>query len=486
MNNPVPTLVALTGNIFTGGKLHPPLSRRSTPVFDPATGKQVCCVGWAGAADVRSAIESSEQAFEKWRRVAPVERSRVLHGIASLMRTYVDNLANLMTTEQGKPLREAKAEVLYGADYFDWFSGEARRCYGDTIPADAPDKRILVIREPLGVAAAITPWNFPIAMIARKAGAALAAGCTFIVKPAPETPLSALALASLCAFAGLPSDVFNVLPGDAEEVAGCFFESPIVRKISFTGSTEVGKLLIRNSAATVKRLTLELGGNAPFIVLKDADIERTIEAALFAKYRNGGQACSAANRFLVHSKNVLKFSEAFSTASSKLKVGSGLDPQSDLGPLISDEAVAKVRRIVTEAISEGAVRLLGPDPSSLTSRFVPPIILTGVTPKMSIWREEVFGPVTAITEFEDVNEVPALANDTKHGLIAYLFGRDVSQLLRLGESLNFGMIGINDSKIMSVQAPFGGTKESGYGREGSKYGMDEYVNVKYVCLNVGG
>lgn len=481
----LPSLSDLSGSIFFNGALARSANGRTHEVTNPADGTVLCACGWGDAADAIGAILNSHHAFADWRNMLPAKRSRLLSTIGNNLRNRADEFARILTLEQGKPLREAKAEVHYAAEYFDWFAGECRRAYGDIVQSDSPDRRILVCREPIGVTAAITPWNFPVAMLARKAAAALAAGCTMVSKPAPETPLSAILLAWICCESGLPAGVLNVIPGDAEEISGAFFDSDFVRKVTFTGSTAVGKLLIGQSANKVKRLTLELGGNAPFILLKDANLALATEHAVFAKYRNCGQACVAANRFLVHSNLIGNFSEAFVEASKMLRVGSGLNAETDLGPLITDAAVLKVREIVADAISQGAKQILGPDPGEINARFVPPIILTGITPAMRLWKEEVFGPVAGISEFDDSSDIIGLANDTPHGLAAYVFGDNSNELLRISEALHFGMVGLNDAKIMGVQAPFGGIKESGYGREGSKYGLDDYTNLKYLSVHSG-
>jgi len=391
--------------------------------------------------------------------------------------------ARLITEEQGKPLREARSEVTYAADYFYWFAEEARRVHGEIVAADNPNKRIVIMKQPLGVVAAITPWNFPIAMLARKMAAALAAGCTFVAKPAPETPFSALFLANLAAEAHLPKGVVNVVTGDAAMIGDIIMQSSLVKKVSFTGSTEVGKLLIEKSAATVKKLTLELGGNAPFLIFEDAELTQAIDGAMFGKYRNAGQTCICVNRFLAHESVAKRFTSLLVERSKSLVVGDGANEKTDIGPLISPDAVAKVERLVADAIQKGARVELG-DPSNLASGlFVSPIVLSDVTPQMDLWREEIFGPVSAICSFSNEHEAIALANDSRHGLAAYVYSRDQRRACRVAESLEYGMVGVNDTAISNVQAPFGGVKESGFGREGGSQGVEEYLYTQYLLVN---
>jgi succinate-semialdehyde dehydrogenase/glutarate-semialdehyde dehydrogenase len=394
----------------------------------------------------------------------------------------VDELAALITAEQGKPLAESRGEVLYSANYLRWFSEEAVRINGDIIPADTANKRIFVLKQPVGVVAAITPWNFPIAMLARKLGAALAAGCTCITKPAPETPLSAFAFAELCSLAGVPAGVFNVISGDAEMIGSLLMRSPLVRKVTFTGSTEVGKILVRQSADTVKKLTLELGGNAPFVLFDDANIEQAVEGAIYGKYRNAGQTCICVNRFLVHEKVAGLFTERLIARSKELVVGDGAAPTTQVGPLITDEAAAKVTRLIDSARREGASIPLAPVDNARGKRFISPTVITGVTPSMSIWKEEIFGPVSTITTFTSDDEAISMANSTPYGLAAYVYSTNLSRAMKVSERLEYGMVGINDTAISSVQAPFGGIKESGFGREGSKYGVEDYLVQKYLSV----
>lgn len=454
-------------------------------VRNPATATTLAHVPSLSSKEVQETISAAERAFHLWRDVPARKRSDILLAISQTLLAKAEDLAQIITAEQGKPLAEARGEIAYSASYFRWFSEEAVRINGDIIPADSPSKRIFVLKQPVGVVAAITPWNFPFAMLARKMGAALAAGCTCISKPAPETPLSALALADICAAVGVPAGVFNVITGDAEMIGSALMKSPLVRKVTFTGSTEVGKILIRQSADTVKKLTLELGGNAPFIVFDDADIERAVEGAIFGKYRNAGQTCICVNRFLVHEKIAGEFTDRLIARSKELVVGDGSSPSTQIGPLISDDAVAKVDRLITSAKTEGATIALAPSPHPLGARFISPTVITGVSPSMSIWKEEIFGPVCSITTFTDDEHAITLANNTPHGLAAYVYSSNLSRAFQVSERLEYGMVGINDTAISAAQAPFGGIKESGFGREGSKYGIDDYMVMKYVSVAMG-
>lgn len=452
------------------------------PVINPANDETLAHVPSLSPADVDETITAAHDAFFAWRDIPARKRSDILLAISQALVARTEEFAALITAEQGKPLAESRGEVLYSANYFRWFSEEAVRINGDIIPADAPNKRIFVLKQPVGVVAAITPWNFPIAMLARKLASALAAGCAFIAKPAPETPLSALALAELCALAGVPAGVFNVITGDAEMIGSHLMRSPLVRKVTFTGSTEVGKILIRQSADTVKKLTLELGGNAPFVVLDDADIERAVEGAIYGKYRNAGQTCICVNRFLVHEKVAQTFTDRLVARSRELVVGEGTDAATTVGPLITDEAAAKVNRLIDSARREGASLTLAPVAHARGTRFISPTVITGVTPSMSIWKEEIFGPVSAISTFSSDEEAISLANNTPHGLAAYVYSQNLSRAMKVSERLDYGMVGVNDTAISSVQAPFGGIKESGFGREGSKYGIEDYLVLKYLSV----
>jgi succinate-semialdehyde dehydrogenase/glutarate-semialdehyde dehydrogenase len=451
-------------------------------VDDPATGEIIGRVPKMGTAQVRQAIEAAARAFPVWRTRTAKERAAVLRRWFDLIMSNQEDLAHLMTLEQGKPLIESRGEVAYAAAFIEWFCGEAKRVYGDTIPPHQADKRIVVIKEPVGVVALITPWNFPLAMIARKAGAALAAGCTVVIKPASQTPFLALALAELAGRAGVPKGVLNVITGKASEVGAELASDPTVRKLSFTGSTEIGKLLMAQCSSTVKKISLELGGNAPFIVFDDADLDAAVEGAVASKYRNTGQTCVCTNRFLVQESIYDMFAAKLATAVRALKVVQGFEPGATQGPLIDDLALKKVEEHIDDATSKGAKVLLGSRRHALGGRFFESTILTGVTPSMAIAKEETFGPVAPLFAFKTEAEAIALANDTPYGLAAYFYGRDVARVWRVAEALEYGIVGINTSLISTEVAPFGGVKESGLGREGSKYGIDEYLEVKYLCF----
>jgi succinate-semialdehyde dehydrogenase / glutarate-semialdehyde dehydrogenase len=455
---------------------------KTIDVDNPATGEVLGTVPQLDAADTRRAIEAAERAFPAWRAKTAKERANVLRRWFDLMMANQEDLARLMTLEQGKPLTESKGETAYAASFFEWFGEEAKRVYGDTIPQHQPDKRIVVLKEPVGVVACITPWNFPLAMITRKAGPAIAAGCTVVLKPASQTPFSALALAELGERAGLPSGVFNVITGSAKEIGGELTSNPIVRKLSFTGSTETGRALMAQCASTIKRLSLELGGNAPFIVFDDADLDAAVEGAVISKYRNTGQTCVCANRLLVQDSVYDMFAEKLAAAVRKLRPAFGLDPDATQGPLIDDRAVEKVEEHIRDARQKGARVLVGGNRHQLGGRFFEPTVLTDVTPAMLIAREETFGPVAPLFRFKTDAEAIALANDTEFGLAAYFYGRDVGRIWRAAEALEYGIVGINTGIISTEVAPFGGMKQSGIGREGSKYGMEEFLEVKYLCL----
>ncbi len=455
---------------------------KTIDVDNPATGEVLGTVPQLDAADTRRAIEAAERAFPAWRAKTAKERANVLRRWFDLMMANQDDLARLMTLEQGKPLAESKGETAYAASFLEWFGEEAKRVYGDTIPQHQPDKRIVVLKEPVGVVACITPWNFPLAMITRKAGPAIAAGCTVVLKPASQTPFSALALAELAERAGLPGGVFNVTTGSAKEIGGELTSNPVVRKLSFTGSTETGRLLMAQCASTIKRLSLELGGNAPFIVFDDADLDAAVEGAVISKYRNTGQTCVCANRLLVQDSIYDTFAEKLATAVRKLRPASGLEPDATQGPLIDDRAVEKVEEHIRDARQKGARVLVGGNRHALGGRFFEPTVLTDVTPAMLVAREETFGPVAPLFRFKTDAEAIALANDTEFGLAAYFYGRDVGRIWRAAEALEYGIVGINTGIISTEVAPFGGMKQSGIGREGSKYGMEEFLEVKYLCL----
>jgi succinate-semialdehyde dehydrogenase/glutarate-semialdehyde dehydrogenase len=468
---------------FIGGEwLAAAAAGASIPVDDPATGEIVGVVPRFGRAETRRAVSAAAAALPDWRARTGKERARLLRRWYDLVIAAEDDLAALMTLEQGKPLAESRGEVAYGAGFIEWFAEEAKRAYGDTIPAHARDKRLIVLKEPIGVVGCITPWNFPIAMITRKVAPALAAGCTAIVKPASQTPFCALALAVLAQRAGIPPGVLNVVTGAAAEIGAELTSNPVVRKISFTGSTEIGKVLMAQCAGTVKKVSLELGGNAPFIVLDDADLDAAVEGAVASKYRNTGQTCVCANRFLVQASVYDDFAERLRRAAEGLTVGAGFEPGVTQGPLIDEAAVEKVESHVRDAVAKGARVVTGGRRHARGGRYFMPTVVTGVTREMAVAREETFGPVAPLFRFETDEEAVSLANDTEFGLAAYFYGRDLARVWRLAEALEYGIVGVNTGLISTEVAPFGGMKESGIGREGSRYGLEEYLEVKYVCL----
>lgn len=451
-------------------------------VNDPFDGELVAMVADCDDATVERAIAAAGTAFVDWRKRPAPERGQALAKLAALMARDEARLAELCTRENGKALGESVAEVKYAASFIHWFAGEAERIYGETIPSTRADGRITVQREPVGPCALITPWNFPYAMLTRKLGAALAAGCTVVCKPASQTPLSALAIAQLCHEAGMPAGVVNVVTGtEHQRIGQQFFASKHIRKISFTGSTRVGQDLMRQAADDVKRLSLELGGNAPFVVLADADVDAAVTGALVAKFRNSGQSCVAANRFILEAPIAAAFTQAFVAATAKLVAGRGLDPSTDLGPVIDDKAVIKLARLVEDAVARGAKLVQGAVPSS---RTIAPIVLADVTRDMAVWHEEVFGPVATLCVAKDQAEALAMANDTDAGLVAYVYTRDGSNQVRAAEALEAGMVGVNEGLVSTAQAPFGGVKRSGLGREGSRHGLDDYSNYKYIATKL--
>ena len=454
----------------------------SLDVLNPATGAVVGRVPDLGAEETRAAIEAADAAFPAWSGLLAKERGAILRRWYDLQREHAEDLARLMTAEQGKPLAEARAEVDYGSAFTEFYSEEAKRVVGEIIPTPRQSGRVLVLKQPVGVVGAITPWNFPLAMITRKISPALAAGCTVVVKPAPETPLSALALAELAVRAGFPPGVINVVTGDAEKIGGELTSNPQVRMITFTGSTEVGKLLMRQSAGTVKKLSLELGGNAPFIVFDDADLDAAVAGAMASKFRNSGQTCVSANRILVQSGIYDRFAGKLAEAVSNLKVGDGMEEGVAQGPLINEAGLQKVEAHVADALEQGAKAVLGGTPHALGGTFFQPTVLTDVSPSMLIAREETFGPVAALFRFTDDAEAIAMANDTPFGLAAYFYTRDLARAWRVAEALDYGMIGINEGMISTELAPFGGVKESGQGREGSHHGIEEFLELKYVMM----
>lgn len=451
-------------------------------VHNPATGEQIGTVPMCGAAETHRAIAAAEVAQHDWAKRPAKERTAILRKLNDLMLANQDDLALIMTTEQGKPLAESKGEIAYAASFIDWFADEARRVYGDTIPAPSADRRILALKQPIGVTAAITPWNFPTAMLTRKAGPALAAGCSMVVKPATQTPYSALAFALLGERAGLPKGLLSVLTGSASKIGGEMTASPIVRKLTFTGSTAVGRMLMKQSADTIKKLSLELGGNAPFIVFDDADLDAAVEGAMVSKYRNTGQTCVCANRIYVQKGVLAAFTEKLVARVQALKVGNGVEPGVTQGPLIDDKAVAKIEEHVADALAKGGKVLTGGKRHALGGLFYEPTVVAGATRDMLVAQEETFGPLAPIFAFDTEAEAIALANDTEFGLASYFYSRDIGRIMRVAEQLESGMVGVNTGLISTAEAPFGGVKQSGLGREGSKYGLDEFLEIKYVCL----
>jgi succinate-semialdehyde dehydrogenase/glutarate-semialdehyde dehydrogenase len=453
-------------------------------VLNPATGELLAQVPLMGEAETARAIASAEKAQPAWAARTGKERAAVLRRWFDLMVANTEDLALLMTLEQGKPLAESRGEISYAASFIEWFAEEAKRVDGDVLASPAGDKRLITIKQPVGVTAAITPWNFPAAMITRKAAPALAAGCSMVVKPSELTPLSAFALAELAHRAGLPAGLLQIVSGEAKAIGGAMTSSPVVRKLSFTGSTEVGRLLMAQSAPTVKRMSLELGGNAPFIVFDDADVDAAVEGAIAAKYRNGGQTCVCANRFYVQDGIYEAFAEKFTARVAQLQVGNGLEAGVAIGPMIEPKALAKVETLVNDAKAKGARVLTGGEPHPLGGTFYTPTVLADATQAMRFAREEIFGPVAPLFRFSKDQEAISQANDTEFGLAAYLYTRDISRAWRVGEALEYGMVGLNTGLISNEVAPFGGIKQSGVGREGSHYGIEEYLEIKYLCMQL--
>jgi succinate-semialdehyde dehydrogenase/glutarate-semialdehyde dehydrogenase len=475
-----PTL--LRAQAYVAGEWTGADNGESTPVTDPATGETLATVPMMGAAETRRAIAAAERAQKQWRAVPAKERGAALSRIAQLMHRHKNDLALIMTREQGKPLTESAGEIVYAASFIEWFAEEARRVYGDTIAAPQADRRIVVIKEPIGVCAAITPWNFPSAMLTRKVGPALAAGCAMVVKPALQTPLSAFAFAVLAERAGLPKGLLSVLTGKSGAIGGEMTANPVVRKLTFTGSTEVGRLLMKQSADTIKKLSLELGGNAPFIVFDDADLDAAVEGAMVSKYRNTGQTCVCANRIYVQRRVYDAFADKLVTQVRALKVGPGTESGVNQGPLIDAHAVAKVEQHIADALGKGGRVLTGGKRHALGQTFFEPTVLAGATADMLLAREETFGPLAPLFAFDTEDEAIAAANNTEFGLASYFYSRDIGRIWRVAEQLEYGMVGINTGLISTAEAPFGGVKQSGLGREGSRYGMDEFLEVKYLCL----
>ena len=452
-------------------------------VSNPANGEIICSIDGANADDTTAAVDAAVVAMPKWRAKTAKERATILRRWFDLIMQNQDDLAAILTAEQGKPFAEAKGEIAYGANYIEWFAEEAKRIYGDTIAGVTPNNRVVIIKQGIGVVSAITPWNFPNAMITRKAAPALAAGCSFIVKAASETPLSALALAELAQQAGIPEGVFNVIVSESSRPIGAVLTGdPRIAKFSFTGSTEVGRILLAQCAATVKKTSMELGGNAPFIVFDDANLDDAVEGALISKFRNAGQTCVCTNRILVQASVYDEFADKLIAAASKLRLGDGVTPGIDIGPMINEKAAKSVKTLVDEALDLGALARLGGDIDSLGPCYFQPTVLTGVTPAMSVATEEIFGPVAPLIKFETEQEAIRIANDTEVGLASYIYTRDIGRIWRVSEALEYGMVGINEGMISSEMAPFGGVKQSGMGREGSKYGIEDYLEIKYLCM----
>ncbi|WP_430732330.1 NAD-dependent succinate-semialdehyde dehydrogenase, partial [Aeribacillus pallidus] len=482
------SLVDLTDlKMYVNGEWIEAKDGKTISVMNPSTGKTIANVPNGGRFETRQAIEAAEHAFKSWSKLTANDRAQYLLKLRDLMHEYKDELAEIVSLEMGKPITEAKGEVVFAASYLEWFAEEGRRIYGETIPASVPNKRLLVIRQPIGVVAAITPWNFPLAMMTRKLGPALASGCTGIVKPAKQSPISAIAFCKLVEMAEIPRGVINLVIGNAGPISDEIFENPIVRKISFTGSTEIGKLLVTKSASQLKRLSLELGGHAPFIVFEDADLEAAASGAVASKFRNTGQTCVCANRIYVQRSVLDKFSEIFVKKVQALKVGNSLDPSVQVGPLVSSEGLEKVEEHVHDALAKGARVLCGGQRIGgelSEGLFYEPTVLAGVNTDMLITKEETFGPVAPIIPFDTEEEVIQYANNTEYGLAAYFYTQNISRAVRVSEALEFGIVGLNDSIPAVAQAPFGGVKESGIGREGGHHGIDEYLEVKYISMGV--
>jgi len=459
-------------------------TQKTIAVNNPATGELITSVPDMGATETRRAIEAANTAQPLWRAKTANERARILRKWFDLIVENQEDLAILMTSEQGKPLAEARGEISYAASFIEWFAEEAKRVYGDTIPSPRADARIVVVKEPIGVCVAITPWNFPAAMITRKAGAALAAGCTMVIKPATQTPLSALALVELASRAGVPASVLSIITGSPKEIGGEMTNNPLVRKLSFTGSTQIGIQLLKECAPTVKKTSMELGGNAPFIVFDDADINAAVAGAMFSKFRNAGQTCVCANRIFVQAGIYDAFAQKLSAAVANLKIGNGLETGITQGPMIDEKAVTKVELLIADATAKGANIVVGGTRHALGGSFFAPTVLTNVNNTMLVAKEEIFGPVAPLFKFNTEAEVIQMANDTEFGLAAYFYSKDISRVWRVSEALEYGMLGINTGAISNEMSPFGGIKSSGLGREGSKYGIEDYLEIKYLCMGI--
>lgn len=459
-------------------------SNATVPVTNPATGEEIGTIPNMGAVEATQAVEAAYTALQSWKALTAQNRADILLAWYKLVLDHIDELALIMTIEQGKPLAEAKGEVRYAASFIQWFAEEGKRIYGDVIPTVNNQQRFIISKEPVGVVAAITPWNFPIAMITRKAAPALAAGCTVVIKPANETPYCALAIAKLAEKAGIPAGVINVVTGKSQEIGSVFTSHEKVKKLTFTGSTPVGRLLMQQCSSTIKKLALELGGNAPLIVFDDADLDKAVQGAIFAKFRNAGQTCVCANRIYVHDNIYQAFAEKFVKEVQKFKVGNGLEDGVQIGPLINEKAVLKAQQLIDEAVSKGAKIACGGKQHALGQTFYEPSVLTNVDRTMEIVQEEIFGPVAPLIRFTDEADVVAQANDTIFGLAAYVYSENISRLWRVSEQLEYGMVGMNATAISNEVVPFGGVKQSGVGREGSKYGLEEFMTIKYMCLGL--
>lgn len=467
---------------FIDGKWVNAHSKEVIDVINPATGKSIGTVPKCGTRETKEAIEAAHNAFQSWKKTTASHRADLLMNLANLVLEHQEELAEILTEEMGKPLTESKGEIKFTANYIKWFQEEARRIYGDVIPSPWPDKQILVTKEPVGVVGAITPWNFPSSMIARKLGAALAAGCTMVIKPAENTPFSALAIGALCKEAGIPDGVVNIITGNPPEIGEELCRNKNVRKITFTGSTKVGKLLASNASANMKRISMELGGNAPFIVFEDADIDAAVEGALASKFRNTGQTCVCANRILVQDSIYEEFTEKFAKAISNLKVGDGMEKETTQGPLINEIALEKVEAHVKDALSKGGKLVLGGKRHSLGGTYYEPTLITEANQNMLVASEETFGPVAPLFRFKSEEEAISFANQTEYGLACYFYTRDLARSTRVRKELEYGLVGVNEGVITTEVAPFGGVKESGVGSEGSKYGINDYLNTKYTCI----
>lgn len=467
---------------FVDGRWMNATSGETFSVINPSTFEALAEVARCSGGETRQAIEAAHRAQTDWSKRTAGERAGVLHRMFNLMMTHQEDLARILTAEQGKPLAEARVEITYGASYFEWFAEEARRIYGETIPAPSADKRIVTIKQPVGVVGCVTPWNFPNAMLARKVAPALAAGCAVVCKPATATPLSALAIAEIGERAGVPAGIINVVAGKTAEIGAEITGNPLVRKLTFTGSTEIGKQLVRDCASTMKRTSMELGGNAPFIVFDDADIDSAVKGAIASKYRNAGQTCVCANRILVQDAVFDDFASCLTHAVGNLRMGDGFDPGVSIGPLIDVPAADGVLELIEDAVHQGARLLYGGHRGDLGDTFVEPTVLSDITPQMRVCQEEIFGPVAPLLRFETEEEAIALANDTPFGLASYFYSRDIGRVWRVAEGIEYGIVGINEGVISNAAAPFGGVKESGNGREGSKYGLDDYLEIKYLCM----